>query len=334
MGELKSTNLFQAGGHHELKYGWRLEYSEFDQDRYYSGPLGLRALEILAPNGGGPAGLPDPNFSTYSFFTLQPGQYPSDFGPGAPHPFTDLLQPPIYQDHLKANVSALSNAFFLQDSYSPSGAAQPDRERRRPPRAAEDVRHHGKAFLDTDNLGPRLGVIYDPGATAGRRSRSPTASYYEAIPMNLAARYFGGEGILTRYGVPIAGNCARGVAEPEPLHQRAAESERLDRQRRVEPVLPPPVGSTADPGRADRPLQQRQRLPRAGQPPRPVPQRDRRHGRARAHGGPGPSARLPAPLDWARSSRTAPPTRAGASPSSWQTPATSPSRRSIRPRTR
>jgi hypothetical protein len=203
LGEVKSTHLINAGGHHELKYGVRLEYTTFEQDRYYSGPLGSRALVQLVPNGGGPAGLGFPYFDTTSFFTLQPGQNPSDFGAGG-RPNTDLLQPPIYQDNLKANVTNLSNAFFVQDSYSPSvlrnltinAGARLEMQR------MTDT--YGKAFLDTNNLAPRLGAIYDP--TNDGRSKISVAygRYFESIPMNLAARYFGGEGILVRNGVPLA----------------------------------------------------------------------------------------------------------------------------------
>ena len=66
-------NIIEAGGHHELKYGWRLEFANFDQERYYSGPLGSRALIYNYPQQG--------TFDTNSFFTLQPGQFPASFGP-------------------------------------------------------------------------------------------------------------------------------------------------------------------------------------------------------------------------------------------------------------
>src|SRR5262249_61754552 len=67
--ELKSTHLFEGGGRHELKYGWHNEMSYFDQDRYYSGPIGDRALVQLYP---GMANGNTDSFNTYTFFTLQP----------------------------------------------------------------------------------------------------------------------------------------------------------------------------------------------------------------------------------------------------------------------
>ncbi len=203
--ELKLTHLLDLGGHHEIKGGYRLESVGFDQDRYYSGPAGSRALVILAPtgnNGGPPAFQGVPYYSTYNFFTLQPGQSPSDFGPGG-RPFTDFLRTPIYQDNLKASVSSLSNAFFLQDNYSPAKlrnlsinvGARLEMQR------LTDT--YDVNFLDTNNLGPRIGVVYDPFADGRSKISAAYGRYFEAIPMNMSARYFGGEGILTRNGVPL-----------------------------------------------------------------------------------------------------------------------------------
>ena len=208
LGEVKSTHLLNLGGHHELKYGVRLEYSQFEQDRFYSGPPGSRALVQLAPNGGGPLGLPFPYFSTTSFFSLQPGQFPSDFGPGASRPNTDLLYAPNYQDNLKANVSSLSNAFFVQDSYSPQGLRNLTINLGARLEMQRMTDTYGKAFLDTNNLGPRFGAIYDPTNDGRSKISVSYGRYFEAIPMNLAARYFGGEGILVRNGVPLA-TCAQ-----------------------------------------------------------------------------------------------------------------------------
>ena len=52
MGDLKSTHLFEAGGHHDLAFGWHPEYVTFDQERWYSGPLGARGIPSLNPQSG------------------------------------------------------------------------------------------------------------------------------------------------------------------------------------------------------------------------------------------------------------------------------------------
>jgi hypothetical protein len=202
MGELKSTHTFDAGGSHEVKYGWHIEQSSLDQTRYYSGPLGARGLVQLYP-----AGMP-PNFYTQTFFTLRPNEFPTDFGgPGSMHPNTDLLYSPDYQDQLTAHVKSLSNAFFLQEGWSPEFLRNLTVNVGARLELQKIYDTYGKAFLDTDNLAPRLGAVYDP-ANDGRSKISVSyGRYFEAVPLNIAARYFGGEGFLGRGNVPFDG-CA------------------------------------------------------------------------------------------------------------------------------
>ena len=65
-----------------------------------------------------------------------------------------------YVDQLNAAVKSLSNALYLQDSYSPSGL--------RNLTVTAGVRYefqtlydmNGAAFLDARNLGPRLSAVY------------------------------------------------------------------------------------------------------------------------------------------------------------------------------
>ncbi len=134
MADLKSTHLFEAGGHHDLAFGWHPEYVTFDQERWYSGPLGARGIPQLYPQDG--------DFNSFSFFTLQPGEQPSDFGPPnmARFPTTDLLYGPRYQDSPQGERQQLGQRVLRPGELQPAGAAQPDAQPRRAPGAAEDVR--------------------------------------------------------------------------------------------------------------------------------------------------------------------------------------------------
>ena len=67
-GDLKSTHIFEAGGHNELKYGWHLDYSTLDLDRHYSG--GAFEQAFFANNQ---QGLPPGIFNTSTYFSLPPG---------------------------------------------------------------------------------------------------------------------------------------------------------------------------------------------------------------------------------------------------------------------
>jgi hypothetical protein len=194
MFDLKSTHLFEGGGHHEIAYGWHPEYVTYDQERWYSGPIGNRALIQLYPQAGA--------FNSWTFFTLQPGEQPSDFG--NLRPASDLLYRPDYQDSLKANVSSLVNAFFVQENYNPPGLRNLTVNVGGRLEFQKLYDFHGNAFLDATNVSPRIGAIFDPRNDGRSKISFFYGRYYEAIPLNVAARYFGGEGILQRNGIPIS----------------------------------------------------------------------------------------------------------------------------------
>jgi len=197
MADIKSTHMFEAGGHHELAWGWHPEYVTFDQDRWYSGPMGQRAVVQLYPGAGGDV------HNTYSFFTFPKGNQPSDVG--TLFPATDLLYKPYYQDDLKASVKSWVNAFFLQENYNPQGLRNLTVNLGGRVELQKLYDFHGNAFMNATNLSPRVGAIYDPFGDGRSKLSFSFGRFYEAIPLNVAARYFGGEGILNRNGVPFAG---------------------------------------------------------------------------------------------------------------------------------
>jgi hypothetical protein len=183
MADIKSTHAFEAAGHHEVKYGWHLELTQFNQDRYYSGPPDAHALVIHNPPWA-PGSIVSQNF-----FTLQPGERPDQF---ADHPW-DLTTDPRYRDHLPADVKSIINSFFLQESYSPLPNLTVNAGVRLEMQKMYDYKDAG--FLSLQNLGPRVGVVYDPTNEGRSKIFAHYGRFFEAVPMNLAARYFGGEGI-------------------------------------------------------------------------------------------------------------------------------------------
>jgi hypothetical protein len=205
--ELKFANLFEAGGHHEVKYGWHLESANLDQDVWYSGPPGAHGLVQLYP------GSPDPSagtFNTFSFFTLPPGYYPSGYGPMPgmnTQPVTNNLYNVGgygYEDTLHAAVRSLSNAFFLQDSYSPPGLRNLTINAGLRYELQKMYDYHDTSFLDVQNLGPRVSAVYDPFNDGKSKISLGYGRYFEAIPLDIAVRYFGGQGIMVRNGVPFS----------------------------------------------------------------------------------------------------------------------------------
>ena len=133
------------------------------------------------------------------------GQQPSDFEPGrhrARFPTTDLLTRPSTRTTSRRASRAGSTRSSSRRTTA-RRAAQPDGQRRRAPGAPEDVRlPHGNAFLDATNISPRVGAMLDPFSDGRSKLSVFYGRYYEAIPLNVASRYFGGEGILVRNNVP------------------------------------------------------------------------------------------------------------------------------------
>jgi hypothetical protein len=210
-GEVKGTNVFEAGGHNEIKYGWHMDLSKFDLTRFYSGPAGAHGLVWFDGNG----------INSQNFFGLNPGQYPGDFGPngsGSRFPYSNLVQPGTamsadgmttgnYKEELKANVKSLSNAFFLQETFSPASLRNLS--------VNAGVRYelqtlydmNGASFLSSNNLAPRFGAVFDPFNDGRSKISAAYGRFFEAIPLDIAARYFGGENFVGRQGIP-AGSCA------------------------------------------------------------------------------------------------------------------------------
>jgi hypothetical protein len=194
MGELKSTNRL---GPHELKYGLRGEWNQFNQTRFYSGPRGSNGRGLIQHQ-------PDGTTWVWNFFTLPEGVYPSQFTDAAannPDPnmdgqLNDLAGAPYYQDQLVAKVKSINAAYFIQDSYHVLPNLTLDAGVRLDNQRVYDFR--GNQFLNLYNFGPRVGVVYDPSNEGRSKLYGHYGRFYETIPMNLAARYFGGEGILIR----------------------------------------------------------------------------------------------------------------------------------------
>ena len=291
-GELKSTHNVEGGGHHEIKYGWHLEYGTFDLDRYYSGPTGDHNLVDIAPNGGNLVRCSPSCTSTRTNFSTASAERAVPRGlrvqrrmMSSLHPSSDLGLPPYYQENLKADVKNVSNAFYLQDSWSPwflrnltiGAGARLDLQR------LYDL--NGASFLSANNLSPRITAVLDPFNDGRSKISAAYGRYYEAIPMDIAARYFGGENFLVRNGVPLD-MCAN--SNPYTWTGNG------EYQKCTQPM--PGNYAGPDDRRLSQACQQRQR-PAPVAPAGAVRQRGRRDGRAPGHGGHDGPPGLHPPLD-------------------------------------
>ncbi|MDX2018613.1 MAG: TonB-dependent receptor [Deltaproteobacteria bacterium] len=183
MGELKSTHLLNLFGRHELKYGIRGENNELNLKRRYSGPVGNQAA-IQDYGAGG--------IAAYSFFTLPQGKYPFEFASDA----SPLAGSPYYQDGLDATVKNNTFAVFLQDGYSPTSNLSLNVGLRYERQKLFDSKN--EPFASMDNVGLRAGAIYDPTSEGRAKLYTHYGRFFETVPLNMSARYFGGEGVLVR----------------------------------------------------------------------------------------------------------------------------------------
>ena len=192
MADVKATALVNKN---EIKLGGHFEVNTFDQTRSYSGPPDGRTLVQLWPD----------NALFWNFFTLPRGRYASQFADDNPSNGTpeDLADPTkgIYQASLVANVKSVNSAYFLQDTIHPLPNLTVDLGLRYENQKMYDFR--GAEFLNLDNLGPRVGVVLDPSNDGRSKVYASYGQFFETVPMNLAARYFGGEGIFIS-GYPIS----------------------------------------------------------------------------------------------------------------------------------
>ncbi|MBC8132843.1 MAG: carboxypeptidase regulatory-like domain-containing protein, partial [Deltaproteobacteria bacterium] len=185
--DLKATFLINRN---EIKLGVHGEYNTFDQTRYYTGPVGSRVLVQNFPG----------QTAVWNFFSLPSGKYPFQYvdNDSTNGVIQDLVRPPLgqtslYQDQLVANVKSVNTAYFIQDSIRPVSNVTATLGLRYEKQTMYDFR--GDEFLSLGNLGPRLGVVYDPSNEGRSKVFAQYGRFFETIPMNLAARYFGGEGI-------------------------------------------------------------------------------------------------------------------------------------------
>ncbi|MGC9983464.1 MAG: TonB-dependent receptor [Polyangia bacterium] len=180
-GQFKSTNIFHAGGLHELKYGFDGEFVRYQDAVWNSGPDGGRASVWMYPD----------NTYLLSLFRLPPGVHLSD---------VSLSQlPEYYQDVIQATTKQYNTAVFVQESYSPLSNLTINLGVRWETQYLQDYLDNEALFLKY-NIAPRVGVIFDPSKEGRSKIFAHYGRYYESIPMTLTDRGFGGEGSLLSTG--------------------------------------------------------------------------------------------------------------------------------------
>ena len=182
-GQIKSTNVFEVLGLHELMYGFDYEVNQYDEKVWYSVADGARGL-VFEPTPS------SPGLAVQTIYRLPPGSSIGSY----PDP-TVLSQSPYYQDSSQAKNRAYNAGAFIQESYLPLPNLTVNVGLRWEAQRLTD--YMGNTALSiTDSLAPRIGVVYDPTKEGRSKLFVHFGQYYESIPMDLANRAFGGKGGL------------------------------------------------------------------------------------------------------------------------------------------
>ncbi len=253
MADLKSTHLFDAGGHHEIACGWHPEYVTYDQERWYSGPLGNRALIQLLPAAGRLQHLLVLHAAAgRAAVRLRPRRRAARHRPALP-----ARLPGQPEGERLEHRQRVLPAGELQ----PAGPAQPDDQRRRAARVPEAVRL------------PRQGVPRrDQRQPARRRhlgsvQRRPVEALVLLRPLLRGDPAQRGRPLLRRRGHPA---CATAIPFGECRPPRRTRTPGTARPSKPAATRRSAVGDEPEPdgqrGRRQPPVQQRHQLRRAVEP--------------------------------------------------------------------
>ena len=189
-GQIKSTNIFEGLGLHVLKYGLDYEFVQYDDRRWNSGTDGARGSVFVFPTGG-PGNESAP--SVLSLYRLPDGMSSNDVAAATGD--TTALTTTYYQDSIRAKTRALNKALFVQESYQPLPNLTINAGVRWEMQRLTDYAGHTILSIG-DAIAPRVGVVYDPTKEGRSKIFAHYGQYYESIPMDLANRAFGGEGVV------------------------------------------------------------------------------------------------------------------------------------------
>ena len=168
--QAKATNIFDAAGQHQIKYGFDYENLDYNQLSQYSGPT------FLAPNGQQTATgaivdiLPDPSFGTIYHVTR-----------------ASLTSARVTGQHY--------GAFFAEDEWKIGSSLT----------IKPGVRYEQETLSGTlvqgfslkNNWAPRLGIVWDPTHEGKGKVFANYGRYYARVPNDLAARALSADATIT-----------------------------------------------------------------------------------------------------------------------------------------
>jgi hypothetical protein len=262
-GNVSLTGLFSLGGQHQLKAGAQIDYSTYDNDRFYTGGVAWRAYGRASSIGGAATGR-DTFFMYRSYGeTLPPfisgtrGQSWQSVPGNVGGPNHDPTQP----GHSVAQTNTWANGYYIQDSWTIAnvltlnfGVRLDTQNMKAPSYEAQDPT---TPTFDISNMwAPRVQAIWDFTGTGRGKVQGSWGRYYEAIPLDAALRGFGAERqVRGGYQMSTCNNVGTGTNYAGGTNQLAgATNSSADPARQCPNVYGLGVGEGPGPNNATVPL--------------------------------------------------------------------------------
>jgi hypothetical protein len=179
-GKLAGSYLFEAGGSHQAKAGLEIQRTDFIHDKTYGGNAFFQERLGSTLGGVNPAQVLANN--VYLFRNRGYGILAADR--------QSFVDTPV----LSTKAVSTSQAYFLQDSYSPiDGLTINAGVRWEMQQMGLPGQEGTSSFNITDNIAPRFQVIYDWTKQGRSKLSANWGRFYENVPLQLADRAFGNE---------------------------------------------------------------------------------------------------------------------------------------------
>jgi len=168
--QTKATNIFTAGGQHQIRYGFDYENLDFSQLTQYSGPTFTAPTGQQTETGAIVDIIPDPSYG--QIYHVERASLTAE------RPTTQRYGALFVEDEWKIGNSLTIRPGVRYEQETMSGTLVKD-------------------FSLKNNWAPRIGVVWDPTGTGAAKVFGNYGRYYARVPSDLAARALSSDASIT-----------------------------------------------------------------------------------------------------------------------------------------
>src|SRR4029079_15176079 len=168
--QTKATNIFTAGGQHQIRYGFDYENLDFSQLTQYSGPTFTAPTGQQTETGAIVDIIPDPSYG--QIYHVERASLTAE------RPTTQRYGALFVEDEWKIGNSLTIRPGVRYEQETLSGTLVKD-------------------FSLKNNWAPRIGVVWDPTGTGAAMVFGNYGRYYARVPSDLAARALSSDASIT-----------------------------------------------------------------------------------------------------------------------------------------